>query len=170
MKRFVFLDRDGTLNRDPGYVHRIEDYELLDGVEAGLLRLQKAGFHLAIVTNQSGIGRGYFSEEDFTAFQAHLVSDLESKGIRIERSFHCPHAPNARCSCRKPAPGLFEQAQEQLDADLSASWMIGDSPRDADAAEAAGLAGSVLVPCQQIKTKAGSAFEVAVGRLLLSCG
>jgi len=145
MRRFVFLDRDGTLVHDPGYVHRIVDYELLDGVVDALLRLQKAGWLLAIVTNQSGIGRGYFRADQFQAFQDHLVADLEAKGVRIEGSFHCPHAPGAKCGCRKPAPGLFDQARERLDADLSASWMIGDGRRDAEAAHAAGLAGSIWI-------------------------
>lgn len=145
MRRFVFLDRDGTLVHDPGYVHRLVDYQLLHGVEPALRRLQEAGFGLAIVTNQSGIGRGYFREDQFEAFQRHLVEDLARHGIRIEASFHCPHAPDAKCGCRKPAPGLFEQAHERLDADLAASWMIGDGRRDAEAAHAAGLAGAVWI-------------------------
>ncbi len=145
MRRFVFLDRDGTLVRDPGYVHRVTDYELLDGVEQALRRLQEAGFGLAIVTNQSGIGRGYFREDQFETFQQHLVEDLARRGVRIEASFHCPHAPEAGCACRKPAPGLFEQARERLDTDLATCWMIGDGRRDAEAAHAAGLAGAVWI-------------------------
>ncbi len=143
MARYVFLDRDGTLVRDPGYVHRISDYELLDGVADGLRRLQAAGYGLAIVTNQSGIGRGLFTEADFHAFQKHLIADLERQGVRIEATFYCPHAPEADCACRKPRPGLFEQAAKHLGADLPQCWMIGDSARDAEAA--AGLQGAVWI-------------------------
>lgn len=145
MNRFVFLDRDGTLVRDPGYVHRIDDYELLPGVVAGLRQLQAAGWKLAIVTNQSGIGRGFFDERDFQAFQEHLLADLAAQGVTIEGAFYCPHAPDEGCTCRKPAPGLLERAHDELDADLSESWMIGDSARDAEAAAAAGLRGSIWI-------------------------
>lgn len=145
MSRYVFLDRDGTLVRDPGYVHKIEDYALLPGVEEGLLRLQQAGFRLAIVTNQSGIGRGLFSEQEFARFQAHFVSDLAARGITIEATFHCPHRPDEGCTCRKPAPGLYEQARGQIGADLPSSWMIGDSESDIQASAAGGLAGAVRI-------------------------
>ncbi|MCP5056064.1 MAG: HAD family hydrolase [bacterium] len=145
MNRFVFLDRDGTLVRDPGYVHCIDDYELLPGVVDGLRQLQAAGWKLAIVTNQSGIGRGFFEEQDFQAFQKHLIDDLAAQGVRIEATFHCPHAPNDGCSCRKPAPGLLERARDELGAALLDSWMIGDSARDGEAAAAAGLGGSIWI-------------------------
>ena len=127
---YAFLDRDGTLVRDPGYVHRVEDYQLLDGVVEGLTLLRDAGYRFAILTNQSGIGRGHFSEADFERFQQHLVRDLESRGIRIDRTFHCPHAPEQGCACRKPRAGMLEQAARELDADLPHSWMLGDSDAD----------------------------------------
>jgi histidinol-phosphate phosphatase family protein len=142
---FVLLDRDGTLVRDPGYVHRVEDYALLPGVVEGLRRLQRAGFSLAIVTNQSGIGRGRFGAADFEAFQAHLVADLARQGVAIEKSFHCPHAPEAHCACRKPAPGLLLRARDELGADLARSWVVGDGARDVEAGLRAGCAGAVRI-------------------------
>ncbi|MBW2242772.1 MAG: HAD family hydrolase [Deltaproteobacteria bacterium] len=145
MNRFVFLDRDGTLVRDPGYVHRIADYELLPGVVEGLRQLQAAGWKLAIVTNQSGIGRGLFSEHDFQAFQKHLISDLVAQGVTIAGTFHCPHSPDDGCTCRKPAPGLLQRARDDLGAELSESWMIGDSARDGESAAGAGLRGSTWI-------------------------
>jgi histidinol-phosphate phosphatase family protein len=145
LSRFVFLDRDGTLVRDPGYVHRLEDYELLPGVVPGLQKLVAAGYRLAIVTNQSGIGRGYFRERDFERFQAHLFADLASRGVVVERTYHCPHRPDEGCTCRKPAPGLLERAHSELGADLATSWMIGDSERDAELAQRAGCRGAVLL-------------------------
>lgn len=136
---YIFLDRDGTLVRDPGYVHRLEDYQLLTGVIEGLGLLGDAGYRFAILTNQSGIGRGHFSERDFERFQGHLVRDLEGNGIKIESTYHCPHAPDDGCECRKPKIGLLEQARDQLHPDLEHSWMLGDSEADVGLAKTAGI-------------------------------
>jgi D-glycero-D-manno-heptose 1,7-bisphosphate phosphatase len=145
VRRFVFLDRDGTLVRDEGYTHRVEDYELLPGVVEGLRRLVEAGYALAIVTNQSGIGRGYFDEAAYDAFRRHLEHDLASHGVPIERSYHCPHLPDAGCGCRKPAPGMLLRARDELGADLGESWVVGDRPHDVEMAARAGCAGGVLI-------------------------
>ncbi len=142
---FVFLDRDGTLVRDKGYTHKLSDYELLPRVRDGLLRMSRAGFALAVVTNQSGIGRGYYGEADLNAFQAHLFADLERSGIRLECTLFCPHLPDAGCTCRKPAPGLLWRAREELGADLGASWVVGDRACDVELAQRAGCRGAVLV-------------------------
>jgi len=143
--RFVFLDRDGTLLRDEGYTHRIEDYELLPGAVEGLRRLVEAGFEIAIVTNQSGIGRGYFDEASYQAFRAHVEKDLAGHDIPIARTYHCPHAPDSGCACRKPKPGMLLRARDELAADLAASFVVGDRPHDLELAERAGCAGSVLI-------------------------
>ena len=145
MTRFVLLDRDGTLTRDAGYTYRIEDYALLPGVPEGLIQLREAGFRFAIVTNQSGIGRGYFTRSDFDAFQRHLRQDLARRGIEIAASFVCPHRPDEGCACRKPAPGLLFQARDALGADLGRSFMLGDSVRDVVAGRRAGCAGSLWI-------------------------
>ena len=142
---FVFLDRDGTLVCDKGYTHKLSDYELLPRVRDGLLRMSRAGFALAVVTNQSGIGRGYYGEADLNAFQAHLFADLERSGIRLECTLFCPHLPDAGCTCRKPAPGLLWRAREELGADLAASWVVGDRACDVELAQRAGCRGAVLV-------------------------
>jgi histidinol-phosphate phosphatase family protein len=145
VSRFVFLDRDGTLVRDVGYPHRDEDYALLPGVVTGLRRLARAGFRLAIVTNQSGIGRGMFGEREFRRFQDRLLADLAAAGLHIEATYHCPHRPDEGCACRKPAPGLLQRAAAELDADLARSWVIGDSERDVELAQRAGCRGCVRV-------------------------
>ncbi|HET6303483.1 MAG TPA: D-glycero-beta-D-manno-heptose 1,7-bisphosphate 7-phosphatase [Myxococcota bacterium] len=145
MRPFVFLDRDGTLVADRGYTHRVEDYALLPGVPEALRRLARAGFALAVVTNQSGIGRGYYGEDDFHAFQRHLAADLARQGVVLEASFFCPHLPEAGCACRKPAPGMLERARRELGADLARSWVIGDHRSDVELAARAGCAGAVLV-------------------------
>jgi D-glycero-D-manno-heptose 1,7-bisphosphate phosphatase len=145
MSRFVFLDRDGTLVRDRGYTHRIEDYELLPGVVSGLRRLLDSGYRLAGISNQSGIGRGYYSAEQYAAFQAHLAGDLARQGIPIDGSYFCPHRPEANCECRKPRPALLHRAERELGADLARSWVIGDSTIDVELAQRGGCRGAVRI-------------------------
>lgn len=142
---FVFLDRDGTLVRDTGYPHRLEDYALLPGAVPGAFALARAGYALAIVTNQSGIGRGRFGLADFERFQERLVADLAAGGVTLADTLLCPHAPADGCACRKPAPGLLLRARDELGADLTASWMVGDGARDLEAARRAGCRGAVRV-------------------------
>lgn len=145
MRPFVFLDRDGTLVRDSGYPHRREDYSLLPGVLEGLQLLAKAGYALALATNQSGIGRGLFQAADLQRFQDLLLADLTAAGIELAATLVCPHEPAAGCACRKPAPGLLLRARDEFGADLAASWMIGDRAHDVLAARRAGCRGAVRV-------------------------
>ena len=140
-RAYVFLDRDGTLVEDPGYLHRIEDYALLPGVVEALASLQRGGYGLALVTNQSGIGRGLFEPGDFEAIQTRLLDDLAGGGVQIDATYICPHRPDAGCACRKPAIGLLERAVRDLDADLAASWVVGDKPSDMELAHNAGCRG-----------------------------
>lgn len=137
MNKAVFLDRDGTLNVEKHYLHKIEDFELLPGVLNGLKRLQEAGFLLIIATNQSGIGRGYYSEEDFLTLNAWMIKILQEQGISVAKTYYCPHLPDAKiekyrcvCQCRKPATGMFEQAALDFDIDWSQSFAVGDKIRD----------------------------------------
>ncbi len=143
-KRFVFLDRDGTLVREVGYGHRLEDYELLAGVPAALARLSRAGFRLAIVTNQSGIGRGLFGWEDFERFHGRLLTDLRAAGVAIEHTYVCPHRPDEGCPCRKPRPGMLRRARDELGASLATSWVVGDHAKDVELGANAGCR-SILV-------------------------
>lgn len=154
MKRYVLLDRDGTLVRDTGHPHRPEDYDLLPGVGAALRRLLDAGFRLAIVTNQSGIGRGWFDVAAFDRFHARLLADLTKANVSIDATFVCPHAPEAGCACRKPAPGLVLRAQTELGADLATSWVVGDTDRDVGAARNAGCFGAVRLGAASMRCAA----------------
>lgn len=138
MRPFAFVDRDGTLVRDDGYTWRLEDYAPLPGAHRGLQLLAEANFGLVIVTNQSGIGRGYYTEADFARFQSRLAEDFAAHGAEILATYHCPHLPEAGCGCRKPAPGLIERACAEHDVDLAASWVIGDSDADIGLARGAG--------------------------------
>lgn len=96
MNKAIFLDRDGTINVDKKYLHKIEDFEFLPGVLDGMKMLQNAGYLLIVITNQSGIGRGYYSEKDFEILNSWMLGELESKGIHIARVYYCPHLPNAK--------------------------------------------------------------------------
>jgi len=154
VKPYVLLDRDGTLVRDVGHPHRLEDYALLDGVGAALRRLADAGFRLAIVTNQSGIGRGWFGWADYERFHARLLADLAAEHVAIDATFVCPHAPDAGCACRKPEPGLLLRARDELGVDLAASWFVGDTERDVETARRAGLRGAVRVGVAQPRASA----------------
>lgn len=145
LRRAAFLDRDGVINVDRGYVHRIEDFEFIDGVPQALARLQRAGWALVVVTNQSGIGRGRFSEADYQRLSAHLRSELRRSGVELDAVVHCPHRPDEGCDCRKPAPGMLLRAAAALGLDLPASVMVGDKLADLQAGRAAGVARCVLV-------------------------
>jgi D-glycero-D-manno-heptose 1,7-bisphosphate phosphatase len=145
-RRAAFLDRDGVLNEDTGYVGRVSDFRLLPGVPEALRLLGDAGWLLVVVTNQSGIGRGYYTEADFQAVTAHLRALLAADGVTLAHVAHCPHAPDGGpCRCRKPAPGMILDSAAALGVDLSASVMIGDKPSDVAAGRAAGVARCFLV-------------------------
>ena len=146
--RFVFVDRDGTLVEDAGFVHRIEDYAPLPGAVDGLRLLLDGGYRIAIVTNQSGIGRGLFSEAQYRAFDAHLRRDFEAQGAPITASFYCPHTAEDDCGCRKPATGMLERAAQELGANLQQSFVVGDKPSDMQLAARAGCQGVYVLTGQ----------------------
>ena len=131
-RRAAFLDRDGTLIHERHFLADPAGVELIDGAAAALRALRDAGFALILVTNQSGIARGLFGEEEFRAVQARLTDLLAREGARLDGSYHCPHHPEVSgpCDCRKPAPGLFLRAAREHGIDLSRSIYIGDRLRD----------------------------------------
>ena len=133
----VFLDRDGTINVDKGYLYKACDFEFLPGATDALKKLQNAGYLLIVITNQSGIGRGYYTEEDFEALNEYMKSELRKHGVNLAGVYYCPHLPDAKveryrkvCTCRKPSLGLFERAVHDFNIDLSLSYAVGDKPRD----------------------------------------
>jgi D-glycero-D-manno-heptose 1,7-bisphosphate phosphatase len=152
MQRCVFLDRDGVINRDTGYVGRWENFEYLPRVVEALRALAAAGWRLVVVTNQSGIARGFYTEEDFLELSRRMTADLASRGVAIEAVYHCPHLPGATvaryardCDCRKPMPGLILRAGRELGIDLAASVFVGDKKSDMQAAAAAGVGRRIFV-------------------------
>ena len=135
--RAVFLDRDGTINVDKGFVHDKEHWEYLDGALNGLKKISEFGYLLIIITNQSGIARGYYSEEEYLLFEKWYLDDLRKNGINIQKVYYCPHLPDAvvskyavSCNCRKPKTGLFWQAQREFGLELNRCFAIGDNERD----------------------------------------
>jgi len=128
MNKAIILDRDGTLNVDPGYVYKVEDFKLHEGVIEGLKLLRD--FKLFIITNQSGIGRGYYKEEDMHKFNQRLLGELSRNNIKIEKIYFCPHTKEQKCDCRKPNTKFVQEAVKEFDIDIKQSWVIGDEPFD----------------------------------------
>ncbi|WP_036768909.1 D-glycero-beta-D-manno-heptose 1,7-bisphosphate 7-phosphatase [Photorhabdus australis] len=148
----VFLDRDGTINIDHGYVHEIDGFQFIDGVIEAMIELKRMGYALVLVTNQSGIARGFFNEEQFLQLIEWMDWSLADRGVDLDGIYYCPHHPDAteeqykkRCDCRKPQPGMLLEAQKELSIDMSASYMVGDKLEDMQAATAAKVGTKVLV-------------------------
>ncbi|MDI6778174.1 MAG: HAD family hydrolase [Patescibacteria group bacterium] len=150
MKKIIFLDRDGVINVDTGYAYKIEDFQFEKNVAEGLGKLQKKGFEFIIVTNQSGIGRGYYSEDDYQKFNDHVVAQLKKNGIQILKSYYSPFHPEGigkykkASRCRKPEPGMLEHAEKDFHIDNSRSWIIGDKWADVKCGKNFGIK-SILV-------------------------
>lgn len=147
-KAAVFLDRDGTLNIDKGYVHRIEDWEWIPGAIDAIAALKEAGFLVIVITNQAGIARGYYDEADMTNLHTMINKELKEHGTAIDGFYHCPHHPEfgaiRECECRKPMPGMIDKARQDFEIDLARSWLIGDKASDIQAGLAVGIK-SILV-------------------------
>ncbi len=144
MNKAIFLDRDGTINVDHGYLRDISLLEFLPGAVEALQKLAKEGYLLIIITNQSGIGRGYFSEAEYQTFNNALVASLKAQEVDIAATFMCPHSPSDNCTCRKPYPYMVLQAIEQFEIDPSASFMFGDKPSDVECGKTAGVTSRLI--------------------------
>ena len=153
MRRAVFLDRDGTINVEKEYLHRIDDFQFIPGVPEAIGRLNRAGLLVVVVTNQSGVGRGYYSAKDVEALHRHIAGELEKQDAHVDAWLYCPHFSTgptngpSSCDCRKPAPGMILKAADSLNIDLRQSVMIGDKVIDVQA----GLA----VGCRPILVRSG---------------
>ena len=131
----AFFDRDGVLNVDKSYLYKIEDMEWIDGAKEALAYLTKKGYTIFVVTNQSGIARGYYTVSDMQKLHAYMAQQIAEAGGKIETEFA------VECDCRKPKPGLILRAFEEYDIDKDTAFLIGDKPRDVESAEAAGIKG-----------------------------
>jgi D-glycero-D-manno-heptose 1,7-bisphosphate phosphatase len=142
----VFLDRDGTVNVEKGYICKPEDFVLIDGAASAIAKMKRLGFKVLVVTNQSGIGRGYYGEDDLSALHIYMNELLAMEEASVDAVYYCPHHPEAvlpeyrlDCDCRKPKTGLFRKAIADFDIDPTSSWAVGDSPRDLAPARELGM-------------------------------
>ena len=145
MNRAVFLDRDGVLNEERSYLHRVEDVVIVPGAPGALKRLAGAGFKLFIVTNQSGVGRGYFTMADVEKVNAHLTAEFARHGVRFEKIYFAPEAPDLPSRGRKPSPQFLFDARDEFSLDLTQSFMVGDKLIDLECGWNAGVNRSILV-------------------------
>lgn len=172
----AFLDRDGVINADKGYVHRWEDFEFLPGAVEAMRRLSEAGYALVVATNQSGIARGYFTERDYAALTETYTAWLRDRGIALLGVYHCPHHPAGtvdrfavECTCRKPAPGMLVRAAQEHGIDLARSILIGDKIADVEAGRAAGMGAAYLVQSAQTGADAGEVPPDGTFESLAAC-
>jgi len=161
LRKAAFLDRDGVINIDHGYTYQAEHFDFIDGVFDACKHLQQLGYLLIVVTNQSGIARGYYSEQDFAVLTSWMKQQFAANGVRIDGVYYCPHhiekgqAPyDIDCDCRKPNPGMLNQAIREFGIDPAQSLMIGDKAADMHAAAAAGVGRKILV-------RSGQALDAA---------
>jgi D-glycero-D-manno-heptose 1,7-bisphosphate phosphatase len=151
-RKAAFIDRDGVLNEERAFVHRIEDFVFLPGAVEALRLLKEAGYLLVVITNQSGIARGLYPESDYLALTEQMRERLAAAGVTLDAVEYCPHLPDASverfrvdCDCRKPKPGMLARAIQALDIEPGASFLVGDRLSDVEAGHAAGVGRCFLV-------------------------
>ena len=145
LARAVFLDRDGVLTRERAdYVKKADELEILPEVYEPLRRLEKMGFRLVLVTNQSVVGRGFATHDGLARIHEKLQQELGRHGCHLDAIYYCPHLPQDGCRCRKPEPGMIERAVRELGIDVTKSWLIGDKDVDLEAARRAGCRGLMV--------------------------
>ena len=148
----VFLDRDGVINEERNYVYKIDEFHFIDGIFDACREMSKAGYRLIIITNQAGIARGYYTEDDFHRLTRWMLNEFQQHGVEFNDVYYCPHHPDhgvaeyrRNCTCRKPAPGMILRAAKEHSLDLRRSILVGDKGSDIEAGRAAGVGCCVLV-------------------------
>ncbi|PHQ89456.1 MAG: D-glycero-beta-D-manno-heptose-1,7-bisphosphate 7-phosphatase [Sulfurimonas sp.] len=146
MNKALFLDRDGVINIEKNYLYKIEDFRFIDGIFELVKYYENRGYKIFVVTNQSGIAREYYSQDDFLSLTSWMINEFCKNGIDISKVYHCPHHPSisGECSCRKPNPGMLLEASEEFNIDMAQSIIIGDKERDIEAGINAGILESYL--------------------------
>jgi D-glycero-D-manno-heptose 1,7-bisphosphate phosphatase len=159
----VFLDRDGVINVDTGYIYKIKDFYFQEGIFTLLKKLQNLGYLLIVVTNQSGIGRKYYNESDFQKLTNWMIEKFKEKDIKIKKVFYCPHTPEDECECRKPNNAMIENAVKEFSIDPVSSWMIGDKDSDIQAALKSSIKNTILLTYEEksiAKYSANSLYDI----------
>ncbi|RXI30845.1 D-glycero-beta-D-manno-heptose-1,7-bisphosphate 7-phosphatase [Arcobacter defluvii] len=141
----MYLDRDGVINHDYGYVREIDKFHFIDGVFDACKHFINLGYEIIIITNQSGIGRGYYTKDDFFKLTQWMVEEFKKHGIDILNVYFCPHSPEENCDCRKPKIGMILQSQKDFEIDLINSWLIGDKITDIETAVNANISNNILI-------------------------
>lgn len=145
MKKAIFFDRDGVINKEKEYLYKIEDFEFVEGSFNTLKTLQEKGYLLFIITNQSGIARSYYTLEDFNKLNSWMLKEFEKEGIKISQVEFCPHVSSDNCSCRKPKIGMIDNILKNYEIDLENSWLIGDKDSDIKCAKNAKIKNTIQV-------------------------
>jgi len=147
MKKALFLDRDGVINIEKNYLYKITDFEFIEGVFSSCKYFQDKGYLLIVITNQAGIARGKYTDNDFECLNEWMLEQFANHGVMITKVYYCPHHPEytAICACRKPSPGMIIQAQKEFDLDLSKSLLVGDKEGDIQAGLNAQIEHNILV-------------------------
>ncbi len=155
MNKALFLDRDGIINIEKNYVYRIEDFEFTEGIFDLCRWFQNRNYLIFVITNQAGIARGFYTEDDLKILTNWMTKQFHNEGITISKTYHCPHHPDftGLCRCRKPEPGMILKAKDEYDIDLKGSVMIGDKISDIEASKNAGVGVSLLTSELQLLTK-----------------
>ena len=163
MNKAVFLDRDGIINVDKSYLYKIEEFEFCEGIIEVLKYLENLGYLLIVVTNQSGIGRGYYTQDDFNLLTSWMLDKLKEDGIEIQKVFYCPHVPDENCKCRKPKPFMIDSAIEEFNIEPLESWMVGDKRSDIQTAINANVPNTIFVnnsTCSDAKYSIKSILDI----------
>jgi D-glycero-D-manno-heptose 1,7-bisphosphate phosphatase len=154
----IFLDRDGVINKEINYLHKINDFKFLPGIFDACRLFNHLGYEIVIITNQSGIARGLYKESDYLALTEWMLNQFKNNYVKILDIFHCPHLQEDNCNCRKPNPGMILKAQTQHDISLDQSWLIGDKESDILAAKTSGITNTILLrsghPINEANSKA----------------
>lgn len=162
MNKAIFLDRDGVINKEKEYLYKIEDFEFMEGCFDTLKTLQLKGYLLFIITNQSGIARGYYTLEDFNKLNSWMLKEFGKQNIKISQVEFCPHISSNNCNCRKPKTGMIDNILKNFEIDLDNSWLIGDKDSDIQCAKNAKIKNTIQV-------KSGHSFDEAISKADFIC-
>ncbi|WP_081757178.1 D-glycero-beta-D-manno-heptose 1,7-bisphosphate 7-phosphatase [Aliarcobacter lanthieri] len=162
-KKIVYLDRDGVINKDFGYVYEISKFEFCDGVFEACNHFINLGYEIIIITNQSGIGRDYYTKNDFLSLTEYMKNEFKKHGINILKVYYCPHSPEEDCNCRKPNIGMILQSLNDFNINLQNSWLIGDKISDIECGKNAKIPNRILISNKEKNSEdfltANSLFE-----------
>ena len=164
----IFLDRDGVINKEVEYLFRIADFKFNEGVFDACLYFQNLDYKIIIISNQSGIARGYYSERDYLELTKWMLDQFNIKGISILDILYCPHGPESTCNCRKPKPGMLIEAKYKYDICMKDSWMIGDKETDIEAANLSGITNTILVRSGHLIDESNSNSKFTIDSIMQS--